>query len=64
VNAEIAAALFATQKTATDAPLRLESTRDTVLKAITTTVGASEDKGWIGVKNKDTTRALSAALRA
>lgn len=36
-NAEIAVALLATQKTDTDAPLCLESTRDTVLKAITTT---------------------------
>ncbi|KAJ7915040.1 hypothetical protein B0H13DRAFT_1872408 [Mycena leptocephala] len=63
-GAELAAALVATQRTAKDVPLRLESSRDTVLKAMSKTLDKNEDRGWIGTKNRDIAQALNAELRA
>lgn len=63
-NAEIAAALRATRKTALNVSLTLESSRNVVLKVVTKDLGKSEDKGWVGVKNSELTRVLGAALRA
>ncbi|KAJ7922719.1 hypothetical protein B0H13DRAFT_1865564 [Mycena leptocephala] len=62
-GAELAAALVATQRTAKDVPMLLESSRDTVLKAMSKTLDKNEDRGWIGTKNRDIAQALSAELR-
>jgi ribonuclease HI len=61
INAELAAALFAAQKTDLNTPLRLESRRETVL--MTKDLEKNEDRGWIGVKNKGAGKALAAALK-
>ncbi|KAJ7714014.1 ribonuclease H-like protein [Mycena metata] len=63
-NAEIAAAVLAMQKTPVDTELRLESQRDVVLKNATKFLEPNEDRGWIGIPNRKSSKALGAALRS
>ncbi|KAJ7089041.1 hypothetical protein C8R43DRAFT_908634 [Mycena crocata] len=62
-SAEIVAALHASREYTPDTEIRLESGRNTVIRAVSKNLPVWEDKGWTGVPNKHATRALVGALR-
>ena len=63
-SAELVAVLLTTQMMAPEILLRPKSSCDVVLKAMTKDPKTNEDRGWIGVKNRKTMKALAATLRA
>ncbi|KAJ7757900.1 hypothetical protein B0H16DRAFT_1314178, partial [Mycena metata] len=63
-SAEITAALLVTQQTDRDQPLVLHSSSGTVYSEMTRQLQSKEDKGWIGVPERDLLRVLAAELKA
>ncbi|TDL17429.1 ribonuclease H-like protein [Rickenella mellea] len=60
---ETAAVLIAAQKTQIMAPLHIMSDSTYVIDGLTENLHAWEDRGWIGVSNKDLMQATAARLR-
>ena len=61
-SAELVAVLLTAQMMAPEILLRLKSSCDVILKAMTKDLKTNEDRGWIGVKNRKTMKALAATL--
>ncbi|KAJ7102968.1 hypothetical protein C8R43DRAFT_907040 [Mycena crocata] len=62
-NAELAAALLATQTTHVDTPMNLVGSRKTIQNTMRN-LESYEDVGWTGVKDKILIKSLGSALRA
>ncbi|KAJ7131805.1 hypothetical protein C8R43DRAFT_895466 [Mycena crocata] len=63
-NAEVVAALIAVQSYSANTEIRVESTKNHVLRAVTKNLSNWEDKGWTGTPYKEQTMALAAAIRS
>ena len=61
-SAELVAVLLTMQMMAPEILLRLKSSCDVILKAMTKDPKTNEDRGWSGVKNRKTMKALAATL--
>ncbi|KAJ7763072.1 hypothetical protein B0H16DRAFT_1414371 [Mycena metata] len=62
-SAEILGALLSVKQTPTEAPLRIASRKNNILRSMTKKLPAWEDKGWIETPNAEGLQALAAALR-
>ncbi|KAJ7719049.1 hypothetical protein B0H16DRAFT_1796039 [Mycena metata] len=62
-SAEILGALLSVKQTPTEAPLRVVSRKNNILRSMTKKLPAWEDKGWIETPNAEGLQALAAALR-
>ncbi|KAJ7750842.1 hypothetical protein B0H16DRAFT_1460552 [Mycena metata] len=62
-SAEILGALLSVKQTPTEAPLRIVSRKNNILRSMTKKLPAWEDKGWIETPNAEGLQALAAALR-
>ncbi|KAJ7713544.1 hypothetical protein B0H16DRAFT_1743249 [Mycena metata] len=63
-SAEIIAALLSVRSTPPDVGLRIDSGKDSLLRALSTKLPAWEDRGWIETPNAGSLQALVAVLRA
>ncbi|KAJ6524577.1 hypothetical protein B0H19DRAFT_1340608 [Mycena capillaripes] len=62
-NAEVIATLHCVQSVPTDTPLRISVQGDMMTTMLNKNLGKWEDRGWIGVPDRDPTQALATCLR-
>ncbi|KAJ7711322.1 hypothetical protein B0H16DRAFT_1817076, partial [Mycena metata] len=63
-SADICATLLAIQRAPRDQALKIVSSKNSSRIAMTRNLGTLEDKGWVGVANRDSLKALAAELRS